>query len=303
MGLWSSVPHLRGAQTHNSPIPSVINSTYAIRIPIMGETTVHLFEREGQLCQHQKWGKGAGLSEAVTYKKINYIMIEADSPTPTGKKRMLNIEDSTGNALILTLPTEEQASAVARYLLRKSSLHLEFIAGAWQVRRTFQCLEGYPGCQDFKELLDHDDPDISEFFYSRHPGTRKYVCFSNAERQFFTISYSHFPHTSKGLFFWTLFRDGQFEVTIPGYIQWGAFGVGRISIEQRHGKAEPVRLGSVDSASLSYRTEFLNRMNTTTEEELSIRWSTERYTETFSSKDEKGKPTWTDSTGVCVKVR
>jgi len=72
-----------------------------VRTSSLGEITVHLFERDGQLCEHQKLATGGQFSESVTYKDVDYIKIETDSTAPEAGNRTLDIGDSSGNDLFV----------------------------------------------------------------------------------------------------------------------------------------------------------------------------------------------------------
>jgi hypothetical protein len=115
------------------------------------------------------------------------------------------------------------------------------------------------------------------------------------------IKYEHYPDDESGDIEFETFENGQSDTEKSHKINWSPHGFGEILPYQTHGK-KPQSLGSIDSSSLSYHSEFTNRMNTTTQYELSIRWSTGRYTESWSGKDDKGKPFYDHSSGVCVKL-
>jgi hypothetical protein len=83
-------------------------------------------------------------------------------------------------------------------------------------------------------------------------------------------------------------------------IDWSSGDSGAIT-EERQGQ-KPQTLGWIDSASLTYQNKFTNRMNTTTQYELTIRWSTGRYSESWSGKNDKGERFSNDSSGICVKL-
>jgi hypothetical protein len=293
------------AQTQESspPRPSVINSTYVVTAS-SGETYgIRLQEEDGQLIINEKWLKHdwPESTESVKYEKVNYVLIEGDSPASDAPKRTVQIEDSKGHYLIVTLPTEMDAKTVAEYVVRKSPLHLEFIAGAWRVRKPFECPEaGQPGCQDFKELLDHDDPDIGESFYERDENAHVYACFSNEEKRFFVVRYTHYHSGKLGAFSLVAFSNGQMTLTDFRLVDWSLGDTGSIT-EKKQGQ-KPQTLGWIDSSSLTYQNKFINKMKTTTQHELSIRWSTGRYSESLSGKDDKGEQFNTDSSGICVKL-
>jgi hypothetical protein len=286
-------------QESSPPRPSVINSTYVVTIPVLGKVTHHLHEEDGQLSVDKKFASGGELSGSVKYEKVNYVWVEGDSLAPHAPKRTVKVDDSEGHSLIVTLPTETEAKAVAEYVVRKSPLPLELIAGVWRVRKPFQCPEAsQPGCQDFKELLDHDDADIAGFFYERDENARVYACFSNEERGFFVVHYTHYGEF--GVFTRAAFRNGQSDASDFHNIDWSLGDSGAIT-QPRQGQ-KPETLGSVDSSSLTYQTKFTNRMKTTTQYELSIRWSTGRYSESWSGKNDKGERFSNDSSGLCVKL-
>ena len=281
------------------PRPSVINSTYVVTISGLGQITHHVHEEDGQLLVDKKFASGGELSGSVRYEKVNYVCVEGDSLAPHAPKRTVEVDDSEGHYLIATVRTETEAKAVAEYVVRKSPLPLELIAGVWRVRKPFECPEaGQPGCQDFKELLDHDDADIAGFFYERDENAHVYACFSNAERWFFVIHYTHYG--TFGVFTRAGFREGQSGASEFHTIDWSLGDSGAI-IEEKQGQ-KPQTLGWVDSSSLAYQTKFTNRMNTATQYELNIRWSTGRYSENWSGKDDKGVRFSTDSSGTCVRL-
>lgn len=69
-------------------MPSAVNSTYAVRIRIFSEATVHLFGRGGGLCRYAKWATVGEQSQLVA-KDVNYIKMSADSDTPKDAPRTL----------------------------------------------------------------------------------------------------------------------------------------------------------------------------------------------------------------------
>jgi hypothetical protein len=286
-------------QESSPPRPSVINSTYVVTIPVSGQITQHLHEEDGQLLVDKKYANGVRLSGSVKYEKVNYVSVGGDSFTPDAKKRTVEVDDSEGGNVTMTLPTEVEAKTVAEYVVARSPLNLELIADAWRVRKPFECPEGsQPGCRDFKELLDHDDADIARFFYERDENAHVYACFSNEQRWFFVVHYTHYGKF--GVFSRVAFTDGQSNASDIRIIDWSLGDSGAIT--QRKQGQKPETLGWVDSSSLSYQTKFTNRMNTTTQYELSIRWSTGRYSESWSGKDDKGERFSTDSSGICVNL-
>ena len=283
------------------PPPSVIGSTYVVNVSNTETHTIHLYEDNGQLVMDEKWANGNTDSRSVKYEKVNYVEVQPDSLRADARKRNVIIEDAEGRYIIVTLPGEMEAYELAQYVVTKASVPLELIAGAWRVRKSFDCPDaGQPGCKDFKELLDHDDPDIAGYFYTRDNNTHVYACFSAEDTNFFVAEYSHVG--KYGTFSLAAFRSGQSDRTDFGQIDWPLGDTGKITNAPRKQGEKPQTLGWIDSSSLSYRTSFTNRLDTTTLYELNIRWSTARYTEAFSGKDDKGKRFRNELSGICVKL-
>jgi len=335
------------AQTQDSrpQRPWLINSTYTVTLGDKRTATVHPHEENGQLTIDEKETNFPASSCSVKYDEVNFVEVLefGGYGDLSGKKRTVGIGTSRartsygalGEVIVLPsensgkgysainllpptveviLPTAEDADAVAEYVARKARVHLELIAGAWRVRKPFECPEaGQPGCKDFKELLDRNDPEIAYFFYSEYGNV--YACFDNEESHFLLVRYG--SDVRPGNFFLESFTQGQAGWPQDlGEIKWSPFGFGEIIQHgfQTHGKkpqmGNPITsprfeivppaksLGSIDSSSLSYHSEFTNKMDTTTQYELTIRWSTGRYTESWSGKDDKGKPFSENSNGI-----
>lgn len=290
-------------EQNSSPMrPWVINSTYTVTIPREITITVHLHEQNGQLTIDEKSTKWGESSWAVKYAEVNYVEVVGSLYDFEDRKRTVRIGSYRIGRYDVTLPSETEAEAVAECIARKASLPLELIAGVWRVRKPFECPEaGQPGCRDFKELLDHDDPDIAEYFYSSDEDEPVYACFDDEESHFLMVKYSRYD--GSGRIDLESFRNGQSKSWEHGKIEWSSPEFGEIIQlgRQKQGQ-EAQTLGLIDSSSLSYHTKFANRMSTATQYELNIRWSTGRYTETWSGKNEGGKPFSDNSSGICVKL-
>ncbi|MGC0777335.1 MAG: hypothetical protein WCD68_09015, partial [Candidatus Acidiferrum sp.] len=168
--------------------PAGIDATYVVKDPYLGQITVHLHDEEGKLIEDEK-SKSSQTSFSVEYEKINFVQVQNDSLGPNAVKRVVSIRGSDGNSMVILLSTELEAKATADYVGRQASL--ELIGDAWRVRKPFKCPSDNPtGCLDFKELLDHNDPDIVESFYTNDENSPTYACFNDAEREFFIISYT-----------------------------------------------------------------------------------------------------------------
>jgi len=302
----SSVGQEVNAAIPQPPIipPSPINSTYVIRDSVSGVITIYLHEEDGQLTMDETTKAFGTVSDSMRYEKVNYAGVEEDSRLLDAKKTVVRIGASDGTWLIFTLRTETEARTIADYVGRKCSL--EFFGGAWRVRRPFQCPNGVgpSACQSFKELLDHDDLEIVQFYYSFARDEHRYVCLTDEpinpwdKARFFLIRYSNYTHF--GVFYQEAFEDGQSVDGNFGDIKWVGDS-GEISSNRNKGR-KPQQLGTVDASSLLYQTKFTNRMGTSTEYRLSIRLSTGRYTESRSGKDDKGKPFYVDAAGTCIKL-
>jgi hypothetical protein len=180
--------------------PSVIGSTYYVVVPQHSwAETVHLYEDNGRL----KWdeslkpdekAKADGVKDIVSSYSLDYenvIFVQYAVPIAPNVPPSLQVGDSLGHNYVVPLPSEREAEKFAEYVARKSPLRLELIGRAWRVRKPFQCpQDGKLGCRDFKELLDHGDPEITEYFYSRDPTTHTYACFRD-KQSFFILQYTH----------------------------------------------------------------------------------------------------------------
>jgi hypothetical protein len=285
-----------GSIPQAAPLP--INSTFEITDPVVGMRTIHLHEEGGLLTVDETTRTYGHTSDSMKYEKVNYAGTEEDLRYDS-TKTVVRIGASDGTFLIITLRNEIEAKAVADYVGRKCSL--EFVGDAWRVRRSFQCPNGAgpAACQSFKELLDHDDLDIVHFYYSFATHEHRYVCFGEDSARFFLTRFSNYGHF--GVFYQEAFEDGQSADENLGKISWVGDS-GEINSNVLGNHAKPQVLGTVDASSLLYQTKFPNRMGTSTEYRLSIRWSTGRYTESRSGKDDKGKPFYHEESGICVEV-
>lgn len=289
--------------------PSLLDSTYVVTT-FLGTETIHLYEENGRL----KWDgklrakekyrikgmKDSEFSESVEYDKVNFVQY---TPQLGPQESSLHIGDSLGFNRTVSLPADTHGGQeLAEYVARKSPLGLELIGRAWRVRKPFQCPENSQvGCRDFKDLLDHGDPDIAEYFYSRDENSHTYACFRNEEESFFILQHSHF--IDFGMFTFEEFEKQQSARNEIADIRWrGDTGfIAESKLVVKRG-AQPQSLGAIDLSSLSYDTKYPNRQDTTTHYSLSVRWSTGRFTENFSGKDKKGELVTFDKTGVCVKL-
>jgi hypothetical protein len=278
--------------------PSPINSTFEIKDPVVGVRTIRLHEEDGQLTMDETTKVYGVASESMKYEKVNYAGAEEDDLRQDAKKTVVRIGAADGTLLIITLRTEMEAKAVADYVGRKCSL--DFIGDAWRVRKPFQCPNnvGPAACQSFKELLDHDDLSIVDFYYSQATQEHRYVCFSEGSTRFFLITSS--DKQKFGHFYQEAFEDGQStDLNVGAILNWvDDFGGEIISV----GRKPRQRLGTVDASSLAYQKTFTNTIGTATEYKLNIRWSTGRYTESHSWKDNKGKPLSHEESGICVRL-
>src|SRR6266566_28807 len=313
----SSTPAAFSSSPSNSKPPSVIGSTYLISSPVAsqamrarGVTSIHktlrLYEDEDKLTMDVTWPGGTHTSQAIAYGKVNLV---TQSKTEDIEGDVVDIEDG-GNSLSVPVRSLREAYELAEYVARKSPRHLELIGDAWRVRKPFDCPEANQiGCRDFKELLDHDDADIVSAFYSRDgKNIPNYACFSDSSRRFFTMFYSTPRHYRKtGFFFQQIFIEAQSNGTNFHDVEWSRAhdDYGTIfTSSAKPGAKQPVRspVGHITQADLEYQTKYTNKSGTETGYSLSIRWSTGRYAESISFKDEKGKPSNDDETGICVKL-
>jgi len=287
----------------------LLDSTYVVTT-FFGTETINLYEENGRLKWDRKLRakekyrikgtKDSEFAESVEYDRVNFVQY---APQLGPEKASVRIGDSLGLNRTVPLPAETDGGReLAEYVARKSPLGLELIGRAWRVRKPFQCLEnGELGCRDFKDLLDHGDPDIAEYFYSRDENSHTYACFRNQEESFFVLQYSHL--TDFGTFTFEEFENQQSARNQFAAIRWRS-DTGFITESELVVKSgvKPQSLGAIDLSSLSYDTKYSNRQDTTTHYSLSVRWSTGRFTETFSAKDKKGELVTFDKTGVCTKL-
>lgn len=289
--------------------PSIIGSTYQVSYPVTSPTmrargvktirkTIHVYEPDEKTMKMDvAWPDGSHISQSIEYEKVTFV-----TQTKGEKEKTVDIE-THGETMSVPVRTEDDAQTLAEYVAQKSPLHLELIGNVWRVRKSFECPEAVQiGCRDFKELLDHDDPDIVDSFYSRSPNTSYYACFSDSSRRFFIIAYGMpDPYYKGALLFQTVFIDGQSNATSLARMEWSQDGHATIfTSSAKQGKQAAV--GYVTPSELGYQNKFTNKSGTETQYSVSIRWSTGRYIESFSFKDEKGKPLNFDENGICVKL-
>ena len=291
--------------------PAVIGTTFPVTLPYLGTETVSLQEDDGKLMVHTKGENGLESAHSVRYEAVNLVKVEAWPPFNKEAKPVILIEDSDGNHFEATLRTEVEAKTLATYVVHKSSAKLELIGNAWRIRKPFTCPEGsQPGCQDFKELLDHDDAEIAKYYYFNPPQkVDTYACFSTAKSQFFIVEIDGKENmVIGGQLLRHVFENGQPKGSFGEAIDWvgkGAAGsifegAGNIIAVDNKGRRLG-RIGWLDSSSLHLQQRYTNQTKSTTEYTLNIRWSTGRYTESYSAKDYAGRPLNRDSSGICVK--
>jgi hypothetical protein len=306
------------AQGHKATRPAILDSTYEVPAyvspPYQYAKTVHLYEDGRRLRWDEKLtpkekerasakdAKGTvssyalmndGLSYSLDYDTVTFVEYSRPALAKMEPPK-LQIETSSSRRIYyLPLPVDEDGQRLAEYVARKSSMGLKLIGRAWRIRKPFQCpQDGKLGCRDFKDLLDHGDPDIADYFYSHDEDTHHYACFRD-QGSFFILNYSHIGEF--GTFFFEDFKDQQAGGGDPEFIRWsGDFG--------RIEDSQPAQLGTIDDSTLYYETKFQNKEKTTTEYSLSVRWSTGRFTENYSWKDKKGEAMDFDQKGVCVKL-
>lgn len=155
------------------------------------------------------------------------------------------------------------------------------------------------GCSDFKELLDHEDSEIADYFYSQTSTEPTLACFGD-NRTFFIVYYTKFQSKDMGIFLYKKFDHGQNTEDFAGSVLW-ADEYGQINSYPEPGKnAKPA--GDISSAGLNFSRQFENRAGTTTSDVISIRWSTLHYKESMFWKDDDGKPASIDLLGSCLKL-
>lgn len=293
--------------------PSLIGSTYQVTT-FFGTETIHLYEENGKL----KWDgklrrkekyriKGMADTEwssSIDYDEVNFVQY---SPPAPPQETGVNIgQESLSFNRTVPIPAEStEGQTLAEYVARKSPLGLELIGRAWRIRRPFQCPENGLGCRDFKDLRDHGDADIAEYFYAHDETTHTYACFRNIEEGFFILQYSRWflGSVGTGTFTFEEFENQQSSKNQFGEIKWRSENgfISEASVLIKPG-TKPQPLGAIDQSALTYETSYPNRQDTTTHYTLSVRWSTGRFTETYSAKDKKGELVTFDKTGVCAKL-
>jgi hypothetical protein len=312
--VWSCLTlSLLGQNNDTSPSkPSLIDSTYQVTT-FLGAETIHLYEENDKLkwdgklrpkAKYRSQGtKDREWSDFIDYDRVNFVQY---TPPVLSQESGVNIgQESLSFNRTVPIPAEStEGQALAEYVARKSPLGLELVGRAWRIRKPFQCPEnGGLGCQNFKDLLDHGDADIAEYFYTHDESTHTYACFRNLEESFFILKYDHMAYGDFGTFTFEEFLNQQSSRNEIGEIKWhsesGFITESKFLLKPG---AKPQSLGSIDMSSLAYETHYSNRQDTTTHYILSVRWSTGRFTETYSAKDKKGELTTFDKTGVCAKL-
>jgi len=291
-----------------TPPPSIIGSTYLISYAVTSvamrargmktiRKTIHLYEDEEALTMDVTRPDGGKSSTSIEYEKVNFVRQIKEKQS---EEETVDIE-SDGDSMLVPVRTEDDAQALARYVAQKSPLNIELIGDAWRVRKRFECAEAAQiGCRDFKELLDHNDADIVEAFYSRGESTSYHACFSDLSRRFFIIDYPIFNKYAKyGIFFQYIFIDGQSNAANVAGMEWPRDDYATIVTSSKQGRQS---VGFVTPSELTYQNKFTNKSGGETKYSLSIRWSTGRFAESFSGKDEKNKPWNGEETGICVKL-
>ena len=156
-----------------------------------------------------------------------------------------------------------------------------------------------PGCSDFKELLDHEDSEISDYFYSKTSSNPTFACFGD-DRAFFVVYYTRVDGKDTGIFFYKKFDHGQSVEDFAGSILW-AEKYGQINFYPEQGKKAKAA-GDISPTDLNFSRQFENRVGTITTDVISIRWSTLHYKESMFWKDDDGKPTSIDLLGSCLRL-
>jgi hypothetical protein len=177
---------------------------------------------------------------------------------------------------------------------------LKSISGSYYQPKIFYCPEvNLLGCSDFKELLDHEDSEISDYFYSKTSNDPTFACFGD-DRIFFIVFYTKVDSKDAGIFFYKKFDHGQSVEDFAGSILW-AEKYGQISSFPEQGKKAKAA-GDISPTDLNFSRQFENRVGTITTDVISIRWSTLHYKESMFWKDDDGKPTSIDLLGSCLRL-
>jgi hypothetical protein len=313
-GLWNFpvlITAVAQEQDASTSKPSLIGSTYQVTT-FLGTVTIHLYEENGKLKwdgelrpkaeDRPKGTQGWEWSDSIDYDKVNFVQYTPPNYAAfIPQESSINIgQESLSFNRTVQIPAEStEGQALAEYVARKSPLGLELIGRAWCIRKPFKCPENVgPGCQDFKDLLDHGDADIAEYFYAHDESTHTHACFRNLEQSFFILKYNHTLYGDFGKFTFEEFENQQSSRSEIGDIKWHSENG---FITESKLMLKPKSLGSIDLSSLAYDTHYRNGQGTKTHYTLSVRWSTGRFTETYSAKDKKGKRAF-DKTGVCAKL-
>ena len=267
------------------------------------EIETHLYEEDGKLTMEQTWGDGDKRTNAIELSDVSFVTYSVETLPPNNGAMHVEIWDAHYNLMSVPVRTEEEGKSLAEAVAKKSPVHLDLIGGAWRIRKPFTCPESVAiACADFKELLDHEDADILDSFYSRPYSTYSAsACFSSSMRRFFTVQhpmYNQFP----GTFSQNIFIDGQSKAAHFAQVDWSPSDYATMYPYPLSAKLGAKQVGYVTPSELTYQTEYTNKNNTETQYSLTISWFRGSYIERFSWKDENGKPLSTEDSGICVEL-
>ena len=288
-------------------VASAINSTYVVYERRPGGKTIeiktHLYEENGKLMMEQTWGDGDKGTKAIELSHVSFVGYSVEKLPHGNGDMQVEIWNALNNWMSVPVDTEEEGTSLAEAVAKKSPAHLELIGGAWRIRKPFKCPESVAiACADFKELLDHEDADILDSFYSRPYSTYSAsACFSSSMRRFFTVQHPMY-HQFAGTFSQNIFIDGQSKAAHFAQVDWSPSDYATMYPYPLSAKLGAKQVGYITPSELTYQTAYTNKNNTETQYSLTISWFRGSYIERFSWKDENGKPLSTEDSGICVEL-
>ena len=269
------------------------------------EIKTHLYEEDGKLTMEQTWEDGDNRTKAIELSHVSFVGYSVEK-LPHGNGDMhVEIWNALSNWMSVPVGTEEEGTSLAEAVAKKSALHLELIGGAWRIRKPFTCPESVAiACADFKELLDHEDADILDSFYSRPYSTYSVsACFSSSMRRFFTVQHPMYNQFLKlGTFSQNIFIDGRSKAAHFAQVEWSQDDYATMYLYPLSAKLGAKQVGYVTPSELTYQTKYTSKSNSETQYSLTISWFRGSYIESFSWKDENGKPLSTEDSGICVEL-
>lgn len=293
--------------------PEILGRSYFIQDLLGIEERINFRLERGNLVVNRELATGKLNSFSLRFSQL--VSISVPTPLPHGMWTVFIQTNDIGYQFI-PFNKKDEAISVAKYLSAVTGVRFGENNPAPLASQTESLWADIPAakplwdsklcpsgagmsCASFKDLADHNDPDIVRYL-SSDDTSRKTACFSTGGGdRFFVIEISNLSNKlRRGMATFSQFENGvQKDYDLYSLI----YVPNSYSRIQTMGKS-PLTAGSVTEAELDLNKSFTNKMGTETQYKLSLRWATGKYLEEYYAPDEKKKITSMSDSGYCVAL-